>query len=131
MASIRIYGIDDLQRKLGQAASNQILRQPMHRAVNQMQRQMQVYPVQNSTSSYARTGTLGRRWTTKVTSSAKGVVGIVGNNVNYAQYVQSERFQAWMHKGRWTNTDEKTVERNRDNIIRDFQQAIDRALDGK
>ena len=141
MASIQIRGIDELQRKLGNAAANRTLMRPMNRAVLRIQRNMAEYPPPRPGSRYIRgfgmeggprtSERLGQSWTTKVKPSGNGVTGTIGTNVSYAPWVQSERFQAWMHKGRWTNTDEKTVERLRTTIIEDFQRAIDRALEGK
>ena len=130
MASIRIYGIDKLQRKLGNAAANRTLRPPMNDAVNEIQRRMQVYPVRPA-SSYVRTGTLGRRWTNKITTNRSGVRGVVGNNTEYAPWVQSGDFQAWMHRGYWKNTDTKVMEMLRPYIMDKFQEAIDKALEGK
>lgn len=80
-------------------------------------------------SSYRRTGTLGRRWTKKVRNTGDGVVGVVGNNTKYAPWVQSSRFQAWMHQGRW-QTDKDVMERNRRQILDFFRAAIRRALGG-
>ena len=130
MASIEIRGIDELQRKLGAAASNKILRDPMQRSVYRILRDMAEYPPQRLSSSYIRTGTLGRRWTQKVAVNRSGVTGKVGNNTEYAPWVQAENFQAWMHKGRW-QTDQQVIDERRGDIERDFQQAIDRALEGK
>jgi hypothetical protein len=78
-------------------------------------------------SSYRRTGTLGRRWTKKVTTSAEGILGVVGNNTVYAPWVQSSRFQAWMHRGRW-QTDEQVMERNRGRIVGFFEAAVRRVI---
>ena len=141
MASIRIEGVKELQAKLGRAGANRTLRDPMHRAVLRLQRDMADYPDRSSGElfvgprqanykPYIRTGTLGRRWTTKVSQSGAGVTGKVGNNTEYAPWVQSERFQAGIHRGNW-QTDEQVVERNRDRIVGDFQREIDKALEGK
>lgn len=151
--SITIQGLDRLYRKLGKIASAQVLERPMQRAVLRLQRRMQEYPpalaaVQGPASQpvrfstrggrqvgfiarrrkpYRRTGTYGRRWTTKVQRSSGGLVGRVGNNVAYGPYVGSERFQARIHRGRW-NTDERIVREEQAAIVADFQREIDRAL---
>lgn len=130
MASIEIQGIDALIRKLDSMERvNDILEPPMQRAVLRLQRDMAEYPPQRPGSSYVRTGTLGRRWTTQVTRSGDGLTGKIGNNTVYAPFVQSARFQAAVHRGRWNNTDEATLERNRQRIVDDFDNAIQRALD--
>lgn len=74
-----------------------------------------------------RTGTLGKKWTVKVSRSANGVTGKVGNNTEYAPFVQSKRFQARLHSKRW-QTDESVVQRNRNAIVADFEREIRNAL---
>lgn len=60
-------------------------------------------------------------------SSLKGVRGEVGNNTKYAPWVGSQRFQARMHRGRWT-TDEGALTSERANIEDDFNAAVAAAL---
>lgn len=128
MASIVIEGIDRLMAKLGSAAANDVLRPPMQRAVYRLQAGMAVYPQQRAGSRYIRTGTLGRRWTTKVEQSDNGLTGKIGNNTSYGPFVQSQMFQAAVHKGRW-QTDEMVLKREQDAIVSDFERAIQRELD--
>ena len=128
MASIVIEGIDKLMAKLGSAAANDVLRPPMQRAVYRLQAGMAVYPQQRLGSRYIRTGTLGRRWTTKVEQSENGLTGKIGNNTSYGPFVQSQMFQAAVHKGRW-QTDEMVLKREQDAIVNDFERAIQRELD--
>jgi hypothetical protein len=137
MATITIKGVNKLQRKLGKVASINVLRDPMERSVKRIQRDMADYPPQRAGSRYIRgygmeggprtSERLGQKWTTRVRRSGNGLIGKVGNKVSYAPWVQSERFQAWMHRGRW-QTDQQVVNRNRKAIVDDFQRAIDRAL---
>ena len=128
--SIRIEGIDELNKRIADAKSEKVLRKPMHRAVLRIQRDMAKYPRQrNMSTTYRRTGTLGRRWTTKVKTSQGGARGVVGNNTRYAPWVQSERFQAGQHRN-WWQTDEDVVTDNEDAIVTDFRKAIEDALDG-
>ena len=127
MASIEIKGVDELIRKLGKVEGNKILERPMKRSVYRLQRDMADYPPQRPASSYIRTGTLGRRWTVKVSRHSNGLEGRVGNNTVYAPFVQSSRFQAGIHRGRW-QTDTQVVERNRRDIVADFEAEIRRAL---
>jgi hypothetical protein len=127
MSSITIKGVDELMRKLDKAAAIDTLKPPMQRSVMLLQRRMAQYPTQRVGSSYIRTGTLGRRWTTKITRSRAGLTGKVGNNTLYAPFVQSNRFQADVHRGRW-QTDEAVVNRSLKRIESDFTRAIDKAL---
>ncbi len=124
--SITIRGIPELQRKLGQNWTS-VLEPPMQRAVLLVQRDMADYPQQRPGSSYVRTGTLGRTWTTEVTEMGNGVQGKVGNVTEYAPLVQSKRFQSLIHRGRW-QTDEDVLQRDMPRIVRLFQDAIDEAL---
>ena len=124
---IEIKGLDKLFKKLDAVQAIQVLEKPMARSLFRLMRPMQSYPAPPPDSTYTRTGTYGRRWRTKVTSSANGVVGKVGNNVAYAPYVGSRMFQANVHRGRWT-TDADAVQQNEAAIVDDFKDAIDRAL---
>ena len=126
--NIEIHGIDQLIKKLDRVQAVQVLEAPIQRAVLRLQRDMAEYPPQRTGSRYRRTGTLGRRWTTRVNRSGNGVEGRVGNNIAYGPWVQSKRFQARVHRGHWTNTDEDVLERNRRAIEDDFARAIDQAL---
>lgn len=151
--SIEIRGLDRLLKKLDAVTAARVIARPMARGVTRLQRRMQEYPpplaaiqgpasapVRFSTRSgravnfiarrrkpYRRTGTYGRRWTTRITGNATGMVGRVGNNVRYGPFVGSERFQARIHRGRW-NTDERVVRQEQPGIVADFQSEIDQAL---
>ena len=127
MAQITIEGVEELQAKLGKIAARSVLKRPMQRSVYRLQRYMANYPASSATSSYRRTGTLGRRWTTKVKETTSGLEGRIGNNTEYGPWVQSSRFQAGVHQGRW-QTDEDSIKDNKRAITQDFQNAIDKAL---
>lgn len=142
---VTIKGLDALYRKLDKAAAQKTLEAPMQRGVLRLQARMQEYPpalsprqgpVSARTSrrgarafrgGYRRTGTYGRRWTTRVTKSGEGLVGKVGNNVAYGPYVGSARWQAKVHQGRW-NTDDQVIKEEAPAIVADFAREIDRAL---
>jgi len=124
--SIRVTGIDALQRKLGQDF-RRVLRPPMQRAVLLLQAAMADYPPQRTGSSYVRTGTLGKKWTTDVDDLPDGVLGKIGNVTEYAPLVQSEQFQAAAHRGRW-QTEQQMLRKHLAQIERFFQVAVDAAL---
>ena len=74
--------------------------------------QLPEYPPALETSSYKRTGTLGRRFTEAVDVQADAVIGELGTNLNYAPWVVGDSFpgseingvmkyQAQVHVGRW------------------------------
>lgn len=127
MAEITIKGIDKLIAKLGRIEATDILRQSMQRSVFRLQAAMAKYPTQRAGSNYRRTGTLGRRWTTKVAQNGDKLIGTVGNSTSYGPFVQSAMFQAAVHQGRW-QTDEQVVEKERPAIVDDFKRTIDKEL---
>ena len=128
MANIDIEGIDKLFSKLDRVQAISTLRPPMQRSVYRLQRDMAQYPPARPGSSYIRTGTLGRRWTTQVTETADGLTGKTGNNTSYGPFVQSQMFQAAVHQGRW-QSDQQVMDRNRESIQADFERTIQRELD--
>ena len=93
--------IDRLQKRLDTGDPGSTVRQVLRRVVILIQSRMMVYPPQRAGSSYRRTGTLGRTWTSDVYSEGDSLIGKVGNVTKYAPQVQSEKFQSKAHKGRW------------------------------
>lgn len=126
--SIEIKGMAELVARLGKLAVIQVIEAPMQRAVYRLQARMQDYPAAPRSSRYIRTGTLGRRWTTRITKSSNGITGTVGNNTAYGPLVQSERFQTRTHKRTGWRTDQNAVDQERAAIVADFEQAIQKAL---
>lgn len=98
---VQVDGIEELLQRLDRAASSAVLRAAMQASCDLVQRQLAVYPPARSGSTYRRTGTLGRRWTTRVSGSGYDVEGVVGNNTAYGPYVMDWHQQAWMHVGVW------------------------------
>lgn len=96
-----------LQRVGGHVAEQ--LAPEMRQAITYVHSQVPGYPAPPATSTYRRTGTLGRSVTSfsatgalsRVESVGSGVVGYVGTNIDYAGYVIDEERQAYMHRGRW------------------------------
>lgn len=128
--TITITGIDDIIKRLDHAEGNEALRRAMVRSVERLRNRMADYPPQRSGSSYRRTGTLGRRWTTRVEALSAGVRGRVGNNTRYGPFVQSSAFQASVHRGRW-QTDQQVMERELETIEGYFREEVQRSLDGR
>lgn len=99
---------------------------PLDRGAFRVEAAMKKYPPQRPTR-YRRTGTLGRRWTTR-RLSAPGMVGReIGNNTEYAPFVQSAELQAYMHRGYW-QTDEDVIRQEAPAIVRDVEATLFRAL---
>ncbi len=126
--SIKIEGVNQLVQKLGSVAGFRYLEAPMERGLREIQAALQEYPVARATSSYTRTGRLGKAWTVRIYREPNGLYGVVGNNVEYAPLVQNYQFQASVHKRRWL-TDKAAVERYKAGIVADFQRVINRALE--
>lgn len=68
------------------------------------------YPAPPASSTYRRTGTLGRSLIIgnmgagnilEIKDTGIGIEGRFGTRLHYAQYVIGETTQAWMHRGRW------------------------------
>ena len=129
MPNIEIVGLPELLRKLDRIGGDlaQTLRPPMQRSLNRIVADMSDYPLQRPGSTYRRTGTYGRKWTTAITSHGDGLEGRAGNNIIYGPFVGSKRFQSRVHRGRWA-TDEDTLHKHLPAITRDFQDAVDEAL---
>ena len=125
--SIKISGVDKVLRKLGAVKGTAMLVPPMEESVAKVREEMANYPSDFSGNTYIRTGKLGQSWTGKVERRGDGVLGKIGTNREYAPWVQSQRFQATVHRGRW-QTDEQVITRLRPWIERRFKRAIDQAL---
>jgi hypothetical protein len=128
--SISITGLEQLYKKMGNVGATKILEPPMQRAVLRVQRTLQHYPPPPPRSTYVRTGTLGRRWLTRVKRAGNGVEGRVGTNVRYAPFVQSRVFQTGQHRRTGWTTDAESVRVNEGAIVDDFHNAVRRALAG-
>ena len=124
--SIKVRGVEELVKKLGKLAAVETMEKPMTQSVLTVSSALAYYPPQRPTT-YVRTGSLGRMWTYKVTRTGNGIQGKVGNRIPYGPWVQSEQFQAWMHKGHW-QTDQQELEKNRNRITKFFQDAIDEEI---
>ena len=126
--SVVIQGIDRLNAKFDKVQQRSILRPPMQRSVYRLVRRMAEYPNAPSGSTYVRTGTLGRTWTSKITEHAGGLEGRVGNRTIYGPWVQSQRFQTALHRRTGWTTDEMAIRELEREIVADFERAIQEAL---
>jgi hypothetical protein len=105
-----------------------VLRRPMTQSLALLQAEMADYPPPPSGSTYRRTGTLGRSWTSQITGSGKDMKGEVGNNVSYGPYVQDAERQARRMK-HW-QTDEQVARDNERRIISLFDEYLQGLADG-
>lgn len=65
------------------------------------------YPPERPGQTYVRTYTLPTGW---IVQKIKAMSYAVVNTVEYAHWVVSEKYQAWMHKDRWWTAEEKMDE---------------------
>lgn len=122
---VTITGVEIVNARLSRLQGMRWAVRPMRRSVLLLQNRMATYPPQRPGSRYVRTGTLGKNWTTKVEESPNRVLGIVGNSrTSYAPWVQSARFQAGIHRGRW-QTDEQVAGQSRIEIAELFRQGVE------
>jgi hypothetical protein len=150
-ASIEIVGLDELMAAVGRLAAMTVVRDAMETAVERVRTQIAIYPpppggyrmVWKSERQrrfffaalrdgriqvpYRRTGTLGRRWTTKVSGSGGDIVGEVGNVTVYGPFVQSQAEQAQIHQGRW-RTDEQVATMMAPSIQALFEAKLEAAM---
>jgi hypothetical protein len=128
MATVRvtISGVEACNARLSRLQGMGWAVRPMRQSTLLLQNRMAKYPTQPPGSTYRRTGSLGRRWTTAVEESRDTVRGTVGNNTSYAPWVQAKNFQARIHQGRW-QTEVDVTEQSREEIAALFQAAIERA----
>ena len=67
---------------------------------------------------------LGTKWTTQVTPVENGLIGEIGTNVSYADYVQGGRQTALAQQRGW-QTLSKALEESQEDIEGAFQKAVD------
>lgn len=79
---------------------------------------------------YRRTGTLGRRWTTKRIRTTTMVGAEIGNNTEYGRWVQDDALQARMHRGRWV-TDVQALEQVDEDVVDDVRSELVNALNAR
>lgn len=150
--TITIEGVDRLQSRFDRAKTLDVLQAPMLRSLARLEDGIKTYPEPIAPGVWARmttprqkraffaklragqvtgkrTGTLGRRWTSRTYTSGGTLIGEWGNNTQYGPYVQDEDVQARFHQGRWLTT-RHVLDNAAAAIQQDFAIAIERALTG-
>ncbi len=145
---LEIRGIDDLDRQLGKVEAALRLGPILRAAALSIKNEVATYPRSTlANSPLARTWyergfgprwmrrdgsiggsrtseTLGRRWTTRVSSNEARI----GNNASYAPFVQGRDQQAAFHARRGWKTLEDVGEKEAQRVIRQIEAAIRRAI---
>ena len=120
---VTIHGIGPAIKKLNSLGDPGIMKRGMNRAVQHIHRRIAKYPAQRTT--YRRTGTLGRGWTTDVDQGGKR--GIVGNITPYAIYVQGPR-RRHFHKAHGWLTIQDVGESEADTVVGYFEDEYRKAI---
>lgn len=105
-----------------------VLAGPLDRGAFRVEAGMKVYPAPPSGSTYRRTGTLGRRWTTRPIRTTTEVGREIGNNTEYAPRVQSDELQATVHRGRW-QTDAQVLQQESPRLLRDVEEVLEQLME--
>ena len=145
---LEIRGIDELDRQLGKVEAALRLGPILRAAALSIKNEVARYPPSTlANSPLARTWyergfgprwmrrdgsiggsrtseTLGRRWTTRVSSREARI----GNNASYAPFVQGRDQQAAFHARRGWKTLEDVGEKEAQRVIRQIEAAIRRAM---
>lgn len=120
---LSIDGTEEIRKTLVDLVSADSLEGAGNRSGLLVVNRMAKYPQKPAGSTYDRTGTLGKRWTYRLRGSGRELEIRVGNNTVYGPWVQSEQFQARVHKGHW-QTDEQVLNQEDDRIRGFFEDAI-------
>lgn len=129
---IELEGADPLLAAFAQ--SPQIVGQEMEKAnkasLIMLAGEMKDYPPAPADSSYTRTLTLGRVWSTATPSwqtMSNGFWGDIRNPTPYGPRVQAQGFQAQVHRDRW-QTDEQVLEANYERVKEQFEAGAVRVV---
>lgn len=76
---------------------------------------------------YNRSYALAASWTGMIERSSTDAKLRFQNAQWYSKFVQGQRTQAWMHRGRW-KTDEQILKENESNFQRELENAFKRRI---
>ena len=129
MPNIKIRGLDAVYDKFDDIEDFRAwASRPLFRSGSRIVRFMADYPPELPAQEYVRTGDLGRSWTVdRPKKIPKGIRVSVGTVLGYGPFVQSDQFQARIHRNRW-QTDRDAVRQLGDDIQRDMDRAIRKVI---
>lgn len=129
-AYIEIQGMDALVRKVGSIEKAQNIVEPVIvRHSERIGKKWHTYPPMLPSQRYRRTGKLGRGRRQLVQRTPLSISAIARNDgVPYNVWVIRTQSQAGIHRGRW-NSDERLVESESADVVRDASAAIQAKLD--
>ena len=126
---IKVIGAAAIANKYRKAASHRpdLTDKPVKEWCNKMARTLAKtpYPPPPAGSTYVRTYTLPTGW---VVEQQKSSIYHIKNTVEYAHWVVSKKYQAWMHRGRWW-TAEEVMNENRKDLNKSVLKAVKDLID--
>ena len=123
-ATLDIRGITETQATLGKDIAG-IVDPVLERAARQMQAELMTYPAPPPSSTYRRTGTLGRSWQVE----GGHMFWRIGNNTTYAPEVQGEKQRAGHKRTGWLTAEQALADAEGD-LVGDVVAALKEALGG-
>ena len=76
------------------------------------------------TVNYGGSEVLGKSWTTKISRTTRGWLGVIGTKVSYARPVHDEAQQTWYHKQTGWKTAQQSVREGAAKVARVFNATI-------
>jgi hypothetical protein len=129
MATIETKNLDRLIASLQQLGRMSVVATALGKQAKRLRGIMQSYPPPLPNQQYRRTGTLKAGWIVSPTKhDATGFSTTLENPVVYAPWVQGDRTQAEIHKGRWA-TDEQVARREEATISSDIDRTLQNEID--
>ena len=125
-AHLEIRGLEKVLARLDSAKLDGMMRDAMRGVVDELQAEMMVYPPPPPNSTYRRTDKLKQSWAKRVTGSGRSWLGVVGNRIKYAPYVQDENRQAAVHKRTGWQTVQSVAKDKKDWCVNFIHRAITR-----
>lgn len=126
MLDIQIKGLDNLKVYLSPDKTRRALVHGMNKGMLYVRSKLPPYPSPRAGQKYQRTGTLGRRNIASVREQGTDILGVLGNDTEYAGFVIGREMQAWMHVDRWY-TLEGHLEDNLQGVADIVDQELERA----
>ena len=151
---VRIEGMDKLLRKLDNVSSLRSAKRALKAGAIHIKGVIAVYPPSDAANSpsnvdgrwyergygprwrrkrdgtvggYKTSETLGKKWTTQ--EKKGGLQQVIGNNVSYGGWVQSDEKQSKVMAGRGWITDEQAIEQEGDTVLGFVKDEIDKDLE--
>lgn len=152
-ATLRIEGLADLLKKIDTLAQLRQVQGAIRAAALHVKGKVAVYPPETAANKpgrtdrrgrpmgwyergagwhsasgklYARSETLGRKWTIKTENA--GLTAVIGNNASYARYVQDADLQARFMAAYGWRTAQDVLEQESDLVTRYVREAVEKAV---